>query len=118
MNCPKCNDSFRLDEARSNYNSYVATYNNASDFSAFNFHFDYDSDFSSGECMCYLCAIDDVEEKVAAAFAEAGVEEFDDEDDDSEMISVHDAANIYRSKGCDEDYRFGYSHEELIEALK
>ena len=50
---------------------------------------------------------------------ECGSEMIDDmcpECDDSESISVWDAANIYLSKGCDEDYMFGYTHEELMAA--
>lgn len=43
---------------------------------------------------------------------------YDVDDNESEMISVWDAANIYLSNGFDEDYRFGYTHEELINALK
>ena len=34
-----------------------------------------------------------------------------------EPISVHDAANIWRSRGKDEDYMFGYSQEELEDAF-
>ena len=33
-----------------------------------------------------------------------------------ERLSVWDAADIYLSKGCDEDYMFGYTHEELMKA--
>ncbi len=39
-----------------------------------------------------------------------------DDDDESERLSVWDAADIYLSKGCDEDYMFGYTHEELMKA--
>ena len=39
-----------------------------------------------------------------------------DEDEDGESISVGDAADIWRSKGMDEDYMFGYSTEELLNA--
>ena len=35
---------------------------------------------------------------------------------DSEALSVGDAADIWRSKGMDEDYMFGYSAEELRDA--
>jgi len=38
--------------------------------------------------------------------------------EDAETLSIYDAALIYLSRGFDEDYRFGYTHEELIEALK
>ena len=41
-----------------------------------------------------------------------------DDDDESERLSVWEAADIYLSEGFDEDYSFGYSHEELIYALK
>jgi len=44
-------------------------------------------------------------------------EEYWDEDDDEETLNVYDAADIYFSKGMDEDYRFGYSHQELVEAF-
>ena len=44
----------------------------------------------------------------------------DDESDgdDSESLSAYDAALIWISKGRDEDYMFGYSEEELEEALR
>jgi len=42
-----------------------------------------------------------------------------DEDGDGvgESLSVEDAARIWRSHGKDEDYMFGYSEEELEDAL-
>ena len=40
-----------------------------------------------------------------------------DEDDDSESLSVYDAALIWASNGKDEDYTFGYSEDELEDAL-
>lgn len=39
------------------------------------------------------------------------------DDDYGEMISVYDAADIWASNGKDEDYTFGYSEEELEDAL-
>jgi len=42
----------------------------------------------------------------------------DDSDDDSERISVWDAAEIWASNGKDEDYMFDYSEDELEDALK
>ncbi len=39
------------------------------------------------------------------------------EDDDEETISVYDAADIWASNGKDEDYMFGYTAEELENAL-
>ena len=38
--------------------------------------------------------------------------------DESESLSVEDAAEIWRSNGCDEDYTFGYTEEELEKALR
>jgi hypothetical protein len=81
MKCANCEEDFRVEEARSEYNSYVSTYNNDPEFSDFRFHFDYDGDFSAGERKCFFCAVNDVEEKVSEAFATAGIEEFDVEDD-------------------------------------
>lgn len=45
--------------------------------------------------------------------------EFDNDDDyvDDEYISVQNAALIWASNGKDEDYMFGYSEEELEDAL-
>lgn len=40
-----------------------------------------------------------------------------EEDEDDESISVYDAADIWLSHGKDEDYMFGYSEEELEDAL-
>ena len=39
------------------------------------------------------------------------------EDDDDETLSVWDAAEIWASHGKDEDYTFGYTEEELEDAL-
>ena len=45
-------------------------------------------------------------------------DENDEEDEDEcESLSVFDAAAIWASHGKDEDYTFGYSEEELEEAL-
>lgn len=41
----------------------------------------------------------------------------DDDEDDCESLSVYDAADIWASHGKDEDYMFGYSEEELEDAL-
>ena len=41
----------------------------------------------------------------------------DDEEDGNEYLDVHDAALIWASNGKDEDYMFGYTEEELEEAL-
>lgn len=51
------------------------------------------------------------------AFGEPDEEDDEEDDDNGEALSVWDAADIYSSRGFDEDYRFGYTHEELIKAL-
>ena len=40
-----------------------------------------------------------------------------DEDDEDQALSVDDAALIWLSNGMDEDYTFGYSEDELRDAL-
>lgn len=42
--------------------------------------------------------------------------EEEDDDMEGEPLSVYDAADIWGSKGQDEDYRFGYSEDELRRA--
>lgn len=43
---------------------------------------------------------------------------FDDiDDDENESLSVYEAAEIWASNGKDEDYMFGYTEEELEDAL-
>jgi hypothetical protein len=41
----------------------------------------------------------------------------DDGDNDDEALSVYEAAEIWASNGKDEDYMFGYTEEELEDAL-
>lgn len=41
----------------------------------------------------------------------------DDDINEDEALSVYDAALIWASNGKDEDYTFGYSEEELEDAL-
>ena len=38
-------------------------------------------------------------------------------EDDEEDINIYDAAEIWLSNGKDEDYMFGYTEEELEDAL-
>lgn len=44
-------------------------------------------------------------------------DDYDDDDDDGESLSAYDAALIWMSNGKDEDYTFGYTEDELEEAL-
>ncbi|UKI15590.1 MAG: hypothetical protein L6V87_07470 [Ruminococcus sp.] len=48
---------------------------------------------------------------------EAEYDDYDDDEDD-ESLDVYDAALIWMSNGKDEDYTFGYTEEELEEALR
>lgn len=41
----------------------------------------------------------------------------DDVDEDDESLDVYEAAEIWASNGRDEDYTFGFTEEELEEAL-
>ena len=41
----------------------------------------------------------------------------DEENEEEESLSVWDAAEIWASNGKDEDYMFGYTEEELEDAL-
>jgi hypothetical protein len=43
-------------------------------------------------------------------------EDHDDDGGGGQSLSVHDAADIWRSNGMDEDYTFGYSESELRRA--
>ncbi|MBO4838488.1 MAG: hypothetical protein J5493_03850 [Lachnospiraceae bacterium] len=69
-------------------------------------------DYWSESIICWECA----EKKRRNEDDE--YEEYDEEDEDTERLSVYDAARIWLSNGMDEDYCFGYSEEELRDALK
>ena len=43
--------------------------------------------------------------------------EYDENENEGESLSVYDAALIWASHGKDEDYMFGYSENELEDAL-
>lgn len=47
----------------------------------------------------------------------AGYDYEDEDEDDGERLSVYDAALIWASHGKDEDYMFGYTEDELEDAL-
>lgn len=44
--------------------------------------------------------------------------EYEDDDDEGELLSVDDAALIWLSNGMDEDYTFGYTESELRSSLE
>lgn len=64
-------------------------------------------DYWDDQILCYECVLDDINSNTV----------YDEEDDDCEGISVYEAADIWASNGKDEDYMFGYSEEELEDAL-
>lgn len=55
--------------------------------------------------------------KVASAIGDME-DEFMNADDDGGEMNVYDAALIWASNGKDEDYTFGYSEDELEDALR
>ena len=59
-----------------------------------------------GEYVCPYCQNDD------------DLDEEDEDEDIGDNLSVYDAALIWLSNGYDEDYMFGYTEEELEEALR
>jgi hypothetical protein len=67
-------------------------------------------DFS--QILCCDCALEEDEED------HEDEEDQDDENISGENLTVEDAAEIWRSHGKDEDYMFGYTEEELEEALE
>jgi hypothetical protein len=63
----------------------------------------------SGTWKCEMCGfINDVT-------SDNIIDDYDDDDD--ERIDVYEAALIWASNGKDEDYTFGYSEDELEDAL-
>ena len=63
--------------------------------------------------------VDDDDEMIndGSAWSPEDDYDYDDDDNDGENLSVYDAALIWASKGKDEDYTFGYTEEELEDAL-
>ena len=45
------------------------------------------------------------------------LDELDESEEFGESLSVYEAAEIWASNGKDEDYMFGYTEEELEDAL-
>ena len=60
--------------------------------------------FKGSEELYYSCEYCDFLEKF-------------DEEEEGDSLSVYDAALIWASNGEDEDYTFGYSEDELEDAL-
>lgn len=62
--------------------------------------------------------VDDDDEYINDGSAWNASDDYDEDESDCEGVDVYEAALIWRSHGQDEDYDFGYSEEELEEALK
>lgn len=62
-----------------------------------------------------MCKVSDVIDNMQNEWLDDIDDEY--ENDDSERLSVYDAAMIWLSHGKDEDYMFGYSEDELEDAL-
>ncbi|MBR3917215.1 MAG: hypothetical protein IKJ59_00565 [Clostridia bacterium] len=65
--------------------------------------------------LCANCALDIAREQYEE-YQKENPEYFDD--DNYHGISVYEAADIWLSNGKDEDYMYGYSEEELEDALQ
>lgn len=83
-----------------------------------------DSIFSNWEhfdkILCADCAYEKWDAEMEAQEREFGIhhDEEDDEEQNGEGYTVYDAALAWFSHGMDEDYMFGYSEDELRDALK
>jgi len=89
MKCKECGEIFVFNEEAEKFNSY--------------FDGEHDYAYDGWENYCADCAISNTEHE--------------NENGDG-GLSVYKAADIWASNGKDEDYMFGYSEEELEEALK
>ena len=99
--CEKCGHTFDLIEDESTFDNHFSWANGTSL-----------RDYWKDQILCADCAIE-------AADAECDDEEYEDDDneDNSESLSVYEAAQIWASHGKDEDYTFGFTEDELEDAL-
>ncbi len=65
--------------------------------------------------VVYWCDKCEVGTVIAGMYDAGDFEE--DENEYDESLSIEEAANIWMSNGQDSDYTFGYTEEELREAL-
>lgn len=70
---------------------------------------------------CPVCGtewyVDDDDEYINDGSGTYDCDDDDEEECDGESLSVYEAAIIWASRGKDEDYMFGYSEDELEDAL-
>lgn len=67
------------------------------------------------KCRCMIGA-DHEDPEVLISQYNPNDDDDDEDDGEGEALSVYDAADIWGSKGQDEDYMFGYSEDELRRA--
>ena len=67
--------------------------------------------------LCADCALNVARERYEEYQKEHPEYFNDDENEDHEGFSVYEAADIWASNGKDEDYMFGYTEDELEDAL-
>lgn len=97
--CEECGKTFDLFEEESEFNDHFPWYNGTE----LRDHWD-------PKILCAECAINTIDA------APSGYED-DDTSEDGDGLSVWDAADIWASHGKDEEYMFGYTEEELENAL-
>ena len=61
--------------------------------------------------------MNDIEEFIPYVLLADESEEIEENDEFEEPLSIYEAAEIWASHGKDEDYMFGYTEEELEDAL-
>lgn len=98
--CEKCGKTFDLFDEESSFDNHFPLYNGTE----LRDHWD-------SQILCADCAIESIESEAYYDDDET------DDDDDQESLSVSEAAVIWASHGKDEDYTFGYTEEELEDAL-
>ncbi len=82
-----------------------------------------DSIFSNwehfGKILCACCAYEKWDAEMESQEREFGIcPDKEDYNSDAESYTAYDAALAWISHGMDEDYMFGYSEDELRDALK
>jgi hypothetical protein len=100
--CGKCGETFDLIEDEYRFGNHFPWYNR-----------ERLRDYWDSKPLCADCAFEAYEEY----YGVNNNAEDEDEDDEDGGLSVHNAALIWASHGKDEDYMFGYTEDELEDAL-
>lgn len=102
-NCEKCGKRFHVCDDDEQFEEECGEYG----------LIDASRSYMSNLILCAECALD----KARIQYEEYQKEHPDYFEDDDNGISVYEAAEIWASSGKDEDNMFGYSREELEDAL-